>query len=166
MMGKGRATVDHLCLCASVCVRARVGVAWWYTLPNEKPFLCTHHLMPSREESPSNCVKSPERTIRQAAWQPWNATLYFKNKKTKERQQNVKAKSDDPLKLQSDHGWCASPNAHTGAKGFCWHNAIHVFLECMAKPMEDKCQIHGITMETVRLNHFFVEDDSQRSALW
>lgn len=42
--------------------------------------------------------------------------------------------------------------------------AIHVFLECMAQPMDDICLIHGITMETVRSNHSFVEDDSQRSA--
>lgn len=42
---------------------------------------------------------------------------------------------------------------------------IHVFLECMAQPMDDICLILGITMETVRSEHSFVEDDSQHSGV-
>lgn len=135
-----------------------VGVVWWY--------IYTHHLLPLLEEPPQNCAKNPKRTIRQAACQLWSATSYFNRKKGQEQKRQIKCKRK--VRWSSKAAvWSRlmrlSKCAHW-RKSLLLARAIHVFLECMAQPMDVICLIHGITMETVRSNHSFVEDDSQRSA--
>lgn len=151
LMDKCMATVAELwVLCDDTCTKSY-----------------THHLLPLLEAPPPNCVKPPKRTIRQAACQLRSATLYFTGGKNPETKEQIKCKSK--VRWSSKAAvWSRlmrlSKCAHWRKRLLLAHT-IHVFLECMAQPMADICLIHGITMETVRSNHSFVEDDSQRSAL-
>jgi len=78
----------------------------------------------------SKLCKTPKKNNPTSSLPAAKRNIIFHRRKSRNKIANKmqKARSDDPEKLQSDQGWCASPNAHTGAKGFFWHTRFTYFL--------------------------------------
>lgn len=100
-----------------------VGVVWWYMYQ-----IIHSPSIALAGSTTSKLCKTPKKNNPTSSLPAATRNIIFhrrgdEKKKSRNKRANkmTKARSDDPVKLQSDHGWCASPNAHTGAKGFFWH---------------------------------------------
>ncbi len=137
-----------------------VGVVWWYICQRHSPSIAL------AGRTTSKLCKKPKKTNPTSSLPAVKRNIIFQQKKGQEQKSQIKCKSK--VRWSSKAAvWSRlmrlSKCAHW-RKRLLLARAIHVFLECMAQPIDDICLIHGITMETVRSNHSFVEDDSQRSA--
>lgn len=139
-----------------------VGVVWWYMYQ-----IIHSPSIALAGSTTSKLCKTPKKNNPTSSLPAATRNIIFHRGKNPETKKQIKCKSK--VRWSSKAAvWSRlmrlSKCAHWRKRLLLAHT-IHVFLGCMAQPMADICLIYGITMETVRSNHSFVEDDSQRSAL-